>query len=864
VNASSSFRRLRLRHRWLLPCLAAAGALLALAPLVLVLAAFRGPLRVQSSEGLGGLPATEGRLADLPLEEWTSRLMALEAAQDWAGLDRELTEVHQLRPEVYAQEALGYLHARTKLRKGDLSEAAEGFSPFLAAGHPWRDLALHYRAAILDQEKEREEASLTRQDLIFNHPKGAYRKQAIADEVEYLAGHGGAAALGSFLARLTDVDTATRRSAEARLVEVLLDEKDEAAALERGLRLLRDNGTDDASDRVARALDRSALVERMGPEDWAMVGESLRTHRHFDRALALLERALPRLPARREDLLFAMGRAYFGAEQYAAAEKAYLEAAAQARDADGRAGLLYQAARCAQLQGDDARAETHLGRAIGEHPQPAPPRRASRRRRAPRSHAVVAGSTPRVAASLTQRMRIRLAAKRYADAEADLRAIKRLFPRDEAVADAVVAYATAMVSAGKPGAALLELRSIGARRFEPQDAAEMAYWTARSLEPGPSAVEVYLSVLKAPVATHFAYLARDRLAGPLEALARSTIASRTARVDTLLKEGRLEEARATQTEVVLLTPLAEAAPARERLRQIYRELPVYREIVDLQPLPFPRLPVVPVAPAPGAPPAASATPAPGTTAPPAPAPAAPPRADGLMALGLFDDALDRIPERYPVASPPSGFARARALNLGEDLRGAIQASEALMGAVPDDYVSALLPDALRRLLYPRYFYSYIREQAEKYGADPLLVLSVMREESRFDVRAKSAAAARGLLQFIIGTAREVGRQIGLLEVAPEDLYDPRVVIPLGAKYTADLSRQFGGDPYLTAAAYNAGPNQARLWLRMAPGSDHDLFLSAINFDETKNYVRKVLNSHRRYREIYGEEDARGGPPTSHR
>jgi peptidoglycan lytic transglycosylase len=187
-----------------------------------------------------------------------------------------------------------------------------------------------------------------------------------------------------------------------------------------------------------------------------------------------------------------------------------------------------------------------------------------------------------------------------------------------------------------------------------------------------------------------------------------------------------------------------------------------------------------------------------------------------------------------------------------------------MGAVPDDYVSALLPDALRRLLYPRYFYSYIREQAEKYGADPLLVLSVMREESRFDVRAKSAAAARGLLQFIIGTAREVGRQIGLLEVAPEDLYDPRVVIPLGAKYTADLSRQFGGDPYLTAAAYNAGPNQARLWLRMAPGSDHDLFLSAINFDETKNYVRKVLNSHRRYREIYGEEDARGGPPTSHR
>ena len=61
-----------------------------------------------------------------------------------------------------------------------------------------------------------------------------------------------------------------------------------------------------------------------------------------------------------------------------------------------------------------------------------------------------------------------------------------------------------------------------------------------------------------------------------------------------------------------------------------------------------------------------------------------------------------------------------------------------------------------------------------------------------------------------------------------------------------------------AAAYNAGPNQARLWARMAPAPGDDMFLSAINFDETKDYVRKVLNSYERYGEIYENQPPAGG------
>jgi soluble lytic murein transglycosylase len=181
-----------------------------------------------------------------------------------------------------------------------------------------------------------------------------------------------------------------------------------------------------------------------------------------------------------------------------------------------------------------------------------------------------------------------------------------------------------------------------------------------------------------------------------------------------------------------------------------------------------------------------------------------------------------------------------------------------MAQVPDDYVPQLLPRELRELLYPRYFYEWIAADARAYDADPRLLLAIMREESRCNPRAKSAAAARGLLQLLLSTAREVAHGLGLVEVAPEDLYDPRLVIQLGAKYLGGLLAQFDGDPYPATAAYNAGPAQARLWRRLAPAPGNDYFLSTVSFAETKHYLRKVLNSYERYGEIYQGEPPTGG------
>jgi soluble lytic murein transglycosylase len=305
--------------------------------------------------------------------------------------------------------------------------------------------------------------------------------------------------------------------------------------------------------------------------------------------------------------------------------------------------------------------------------------------------------------------------------------------------------------------------------------------------------------------------------------------TRGAEIARLVAAGNWLAAKQVATDRILLSSTNHAAELK-RLAGIYRHLPEYAKILDLRTEPFPKFPLK----------------------------AGADRWSLLMAMGLFDETVESIEQRYPLRPPKSALTRSLALNHGNASKESIFAIEVLMNSVPRDYMPELLPLTVRQLLYPRYFYDFISDDSRSYNTDPTLVLSIMREESRFNPRAKSEAAARGLLQFIITTARQIGRDAGLVNVEPEDLYDPRIIIRLGAKYVSTLSKDFNDDHYAVAASYNAGPKQTSLWLRMSPAAGDDYFLTAINFDETKQYVRKVMNSYKRYREIYGDGVPSGG------
>ncbi|HKR65039.1 MAG TPA: lytic transglycosylase domain-containing protein, partial [Thermoanaerobaculia bacterium] len=403
--------------------------------------------------------------------------------------------------------------------------------------------------------------------------------------------------------------------------------------------------------------------------------------------------------------------------------------------------------------------------------------------------------------------------KRYADAAADLALLRKLAGNERAILEGSLAYAVAMIAANQNVAALAALNSIPPKLADANDRAELAYWRGRALEARDpaGAVRAYLDVLR--TSSPFATFARQRI-GHLP----RDLNVRDAQVANLMKAKQFDLARRIQTDRVLLST-NDREPQLEKLRAIYHELDDYRAVLELAPEPFPRFPNVD---------------------------AKDPSAL-LMAMGLFDEAVPAIESRWGLAPAKTALTRSYGLNLAGAARPSIYAIEVMMKRVPDDYAFELLPPLVRELLYPRYFRGYIAEDAKKYEVDPLVVFAIMREESRFDPRAKSQAAARGLLQFIITTARDIGRDVGLLDVDPEDLYDPRVVIRLGAKYISELGEQFEGNRYRVAAAYNAGPKQVALWTRLQPAPGDDFFVTAVSFDETKGYVRKVIGSYERYR-----------------
>ncbi|HEX8845515.1 MAG TPA: transglycosylase SLT domain-containing protein [Pyrinomonadaceae bacterium] len=153
-------------------------------------------------------------------------------------------------------------------------------------------------------------------------------------------------------------------------------------------------------------------------------------------------------------------------------------------------------------------------------------------------------------------------------------------------------------------------------------------------------------------------------------------------------------------------------------------------------------------------------------------------------------------------------------------------------------------------LYPAPYREAILREATRRGVDPRLLLAIMRQESGFRPRAKSLAAARGLLQLTPDTAAKYAAHVGLNNLQDEDLYRPETSILLGSVYLSELSRQFPDLPEAVAASYNGGEDNAARWLKRAGGRDPGLFAAEVGFEETKNYVQKVMANYRTYKQLY--------------
>lgn len=184
------------------------------------------------------------------------------------------------------------------------------------------------------------------------------------------------------------------------------------------------------------------------------------------------------------------------------------------------------------------------------------------------------------------------------------------------------------------------------------------------------------------------------------------------------------------------------------------------------------------------------------------------------------------------------------------------------GGLASEKLSRLSPNYIRKTSqvsaaltreYPVMYRADLMRFAKQRKIDPRFLLAIMKQESSFRANAKSPAAARGLLQLVYDTAMKYNKKAGYPNLQPDDLYNPTVNIAIGSVYVAELKDQFDGVYEAIAASYNGGEDNAARWLNRSKPKDPAIFASEVGFAETKNYVFKVMNNYRVYRELYTED-----------
>lgn len=225
--------------------------------------------------------------------------------------------------------------------------------------------------------------------------------------------------------------------------------------------------------------------------------------------------------------------------------------------------------------------------------------------------------------------------------------------------------------------------------------------------------------------------------------------------------------------------------------------------------------------------------------------AAEPDEDVITELAARQD-LVRARELFRVGQDGRGRSEWEAaigsLDADQKLQAAILASrwDWPSRAIASASSAGALDDLVLR--YPMPFH----DTFERYAAEARIPLTwaygVARSESLFMRDVRSSAGAVGLMQLMPATGRRVAREIALPYSGLATLTDPGSNIRLGTTYLAQMAERFGGDRVLATAAYNAGPNRVDLWLPEMESLDARVWIENIPFNETRRYVRRVLEA----------------------
>ena len=229
----------------------------------------------------------------------------------------------------------------------------------------------------------------------------------------------------------------------------------------------------------------------------------------------------------------------------------------------------------------------------------------------------------------------------------------------------------------------------------------------------------------------------------------------------------------------------------------------------------------------------------------------------LLAVGLYDDALNEL--RHAQRNWGGSSALDATLAWTYHRKGELRRAITIMRRAYPQFLTRgghELPNEILQVIFPLTYWPSIRKHSAARGLDPYLVAALIAQESTFDPKIRSVANAWGLMQVVPSTGRRLARTLGIRRFNTRILTDPDINIRMGTLYFSQLVKQFGGTHY-ALASYNAGESRVVRWKAERPEMDVDEFIDDIPFPETQNYVKRVLGTAEDYRRLYGQA---GGKP----
>ena len=159
---------------------------------------------------------------------------------------------------------------------------------------------------------------------------------------------------------------------------------------------------------------------------------------------------------------------------------------------------------------------------------------------------------------------------------------------------------------------------------------------------------------------------------------------------------------------------------------------------------------------------------------------------------------------------------------------------------------------LMKVMYSKKYENLIEMYSEKYQVDSNLIFAIVKAESNFNVSAVSSKGAKGLMQLMEDTAKDVAKKTDSkidLDTIGEKLLHADTNIELGTKYISTLLEKYNNTA-LALTAYNAGIGTVDNWIEKGIIKENGEDIQNIPYKETNNYVRKILRDYKIYQKLY--------------